>query len=48
MGDPIVAATNLLHNVIVWFQTLAPGGFGLLLIPLAALGLISLWFALHH
>ena len=48
MGDPIGAAASLLHNVIVWFQALVPGGFGLLLIPLGALALISLWFATHH
>ncbi len=48
VGDPIGAAASLLHNVIVWFQALVPGGFGLLLIPLGALALISLWFATHH
>jgi hypothetical protein len=45
MGDLIGAASNLLHNSIAWLQTLVPGGFGLLLIPLGALGLISLWVA---
>jgi hypothetical protein len=48
MGDPIGAAGNLIHNVIVWFQTLAPGGFGLLIIPLGVFALMSLWFAFHH
>jgi hypothetical protein len=48
MGDPIGAAADFLHRVVVWFQTLAPGGFGVLLIPLGALALISLWFAFHH
>jgi hypothetical protein len=48
MGDPIGAAANLLHDVIAWFQTLLPGGFGLLIIPLGALGLISLWFAFRR
>ena len=48
VSDPIGAAGNLIHNVIVWFQTLAPGGFGLLIIPLGVFALISLWFAFHH
>ncbi len=48
MDDPIGSAGNLFHNVVAWFQTLLPGGFGLLIIPLGALGLISLWFALRR
>ena len=48
MDDPIGSAANLLHTVVSWFQTLLPGGFGLLIIPLGALGLISLWFALRR
>ena len=43
MGDPIGTVVNLLHDAFVWFQTLAPGGFGLLIIPLGALALVSLW-----
>jgi hypothetical protein len=34
---------NIVHSVVVWFQSLVPGGFGLLIIPLGVLGLISLW-----
>ena len=45
MGDPIGSAVNLLHDALVWFQTLVPGGFGLLLIPLGALAIVSLWMA---
>jgi hypothetical protein len=41
----IDAIVDVVHNVVVWFQTLVPGGFGLLIIPLAVLGLISLWVA---
>jgi hypothetical protein len=41
----IDAIANIIHNVFVWFQTLVPGGFGLLIIPLAVLGLISLLVA---
>jgi hypothetical protein len=41
----IDAIANTVHNVVVWFQTLLPGGFGLLIIPLAVLGLISLLVA---
>jgi hypothetical protein len=48
MGDPIGAAANFLHDTVAWFQTLLPGGFGLLIIPLGALGLISLWFAFRR
>ena len=48
MDDPIGSAANLLHDVVAWFQSLLPGGFGLLIIPLGALGLISLWFALRR
>ena len=48
MGDPIGAAAGLFHNAVVWLQTVAPGGFGVLLVPLVALALISLWFAFHR
>ena len=33
---------NLLRDVVHWFQTLTPGGFGLILIPLGILGVISI------
>ena len=41
----IDAIANIVHAVVVWFQSLLPGGFGLLIIPLAVLGLISLLVA---
>jgi hypothetical protein len=47
MGDPIGTAVDLIHNVVHWFQTLVPGGFGVLLIPLGILAVISLWIAFH-
>ena len=42
MGDPIGTAANLFHDGIAWLQALLPGGFGLLIIPLGVLGLLSL------
>ncbi len=33
---------NVFRNVIHWFQTLTPGGFGLILIPLGILGVITI------
>jgi len=45
VGDPIGAGVDLLRNIFVWFQTLTPGGFGLLPIPLGALAIVSLWVA---
>ena len=33
---------NVFHNVFNWFQTLVPGGFGLILIPLIILGTITI------
>ena len=34
--------SNVFHNVLNWFQTLVPGGFGLILIPLIILGTITI------
>ncbi len=48
MSDPIGSAVDFVHSAIAWFQTLLPGGFGLLIIPLGVLALISLWFAFHR
>jgi hypothetical protein len=48
VGDPIGALANFIHNAFVWLQTLVRGGFGLLIIPIGVLGLISLWLAFHH
>jgi hypothetical protein len=33
---------NVFHNVLNWFQTVLPGGFGLILIPLIILGTITI------
>ena len=30
------------HDILNWFQTVAPGGFGLILIPLIILGTITI------
>jgi hypothetical protein len=45
MSDPIGTAVDILHGAFVWFQTVAPGGFGVLLIPLGILAIISLLVA---
>lgn len=42
MADPIGFVVAIVENVVRWLQELVPGGFGLLLIPLAVLGIISL------
>ena len=42
MNDPIGALGDILRGVIHWFETVAPGGFGLILIPLGILGIISI------
>ena len=33
---------NTMANVFNWFQTVLPGGFGLILIPLIILGVITI------
>lgn len=33
------------HNVFTFFHDLVPGGFGLLLLPIMALGIVSLLVA---
>ncbi len=43
--SPIDTIANAVHSVVVWFQTLLPGGFGLLIIPIGVLGIISLLVA---
>ncbi len=43
LGDIVDWIVNAFNGVIHWFQTLTPGGFGLILLPLIALGLISIW-----
>ncbi len=46
--DPIGTVVNFLHSVVVWFQGLAPGGFGLLVVPIAILGVLALLAARHR
>lgn len=36
---------NVAHNFFQFFHDLVPGGFGLLLLPIAALGIVSLLVA---
>ena len=43
LSDIINNVANVIHNVVYWFQTVAPGGFGLILLPLIALGLITIY-----
>jgi hypothetical protein len=33
---------NLLSDVFTWFQNFLPGGFGLILLPLIVLGVITI------
>ncbi|MFL5674283.1 MAG: hypothetical protein ACJ779_04705 [Chloroflexota bacterium] len=42
LGDIIGALGRTLHDIFQWFQTVAPGGFGLILLPLIGLGVITL------
>ena len=42
MADPIGFVVSIVENVVRWLQQLAPAGLGLVLIPLAVLGIISL------
>lgn len=43
LGDIVNAAVNLIHSIGNFFHDIAPGGFGLILVPLIILGLITLW-----
>jgi len=42
LADIINAVANTLHDIFHWFQTVAPGGFGLLLLPLIILGVVTI------
>jgi hypothetical protein len=42
MGDPVGTAAHILQGIVAFFATLVPGGFGLILIPLIALGIVSI------
>ncbi len=41
MADPVGSALHLVQSGFTFVQTLAPGGFGVLLIPLSVLGFLS-------
>lgn len=41
LADIVNAIANTLHDIFHWFQTVAPGGFGLILLPLIILGVIT-------
>jgi hypothetical protein len=43
LGDFINSVANAIRDVLHWFQTLTPGGLGLLLLPIIALDLVTLW-----
>jgi len=43
--DPIGTVISFLQSGVEFFRTLLPGGFGLLIIPLGALAIVSLWAA---
>jgi len=42
IGDIINWFATTLQSILHWFQTVAPGGFGLVLLPLIALGVITI------
>ncbi len=42
LSDIVNSIANLLHDIFHWFQTVAPGGFGLILLPLIFLGVITI------
>jgi len=43
LSDIINGVANAIHNVVHWFQTIAPGGLGLILLPLIVLGVITIF-----
>jgi hypothetical protein len=43
LADIVNAIANTLHDIFYWFQTVAPGGFGLILLPLIILGAITIF-----
>jgi len=45
--DPIGAGMSAVQGAVDWLHSLG-GGFGLLVLPLGALALISLWFGLRR
>ena len=42
MDDPVDMVVQVLQSIVQFFQTLLPGGFGLILIPLILLGIVSI------
>ena len=42
LSDFINWVANTIHGIVNWFQTVAPGGFGLILLPLIALGIVTI------
>jgi len=43
MGDVINQLLNVPHDIFAWMYDLVPGGFGLLIIPIVALGIVTLF-----
>ena len=41
--DVINQAGNLLSSAFTWLHDLVPGGFGLLILPIGALAIVTLW-----
>ena len=46
--DPIGTVLALVQSVFAWFQGLVPGGFGLILIPLAIIGGIAVLVSIRR
>ena len=42
LGDIINALADTIHDIFHWFQTVAPGCLGLILLPLIGLGIVTI------
>ena len=42
MGDVINQVVNVFRDGFQWMHDLVPGGFGLLIIPIVALGIVTI------
>lgn len=42
IADIIDWIATTLQSILHWFQTVAPGGFGLILLPLIFLGVVTI------
>jgi hypothetical protein len=42
MGDVINQIVNIFRDLFGWMHDLVPGGFGLLIIPIVALGIVTI------